>query len=347
MEIKEQMMKYCNKCGLPINYPGIVLNEEKICNFCDFYEKNKKKIEDVEYRETLFKKEIEKAQKKAKDLGAPYDCIVGLSGGKDSTYIIWKMKYTYGLRVLAVTFQNGFHTEYGRDNIENALQKLNVDHITVRLNDEQLRKEYTLCVSMLKNFCAVCFHYMHYYCHQIAGKYKIPLIVNGRTKGQILQKTLEHKGIEPFEISRNLKEFEYQMFGKLVEKNAARKNRDYLEDIEVTSLSYFAYHDVSEEETMETLERELGWKRPESKIPHADCWAHPMAEYLSIKKNGYPVRTGELAVLVRSGELSKEETKKMLNSDMNQYKIVDGQLEKKFYERIRPLTKNVGNKDDI
>lgn len=328
-------MTYCKNCGLPETYPGIHLDEEGTCNYCHFYEDNKEIIEDKETRLRQFEEQIALAKKKAKETGAPYDCIVGFSGGKDSTYIIWQMKYTYGMRVLAVTFQNGFHTEYGRNNIDNALEKLNVDHITVRMREDELRKMYSKCVSLLKNFCSVCFHFMHYYCHDIAGRMGIPLIVNGRTKGQILQTAADEKGIEPFNISHSLRQFEYQMFGNLVDKVAKRGTLDYLDDVEVTSLSYFAYHDVTEEETMAFLEKELGWVRPKSGVPHADCWAHPMAENFSLEKRGFPVRTGELAVLVRSGELTKQEAAEMLDEDRRRYSAVDPELSERFYGRIR------------
>lgn len=327
-------MEYCKTCGLPETYPGIRFEEDGTCNYCGFYEKHKETLEDKDARAAIFEQQIVKAKQKAKETNAPYDCIVGFSGGKDSTYIIWQMKNVYKLRVLAVTFQNGFHTEYGRNNIDTALQKLNVDHLTVRMREDELRKVYTKSVSVLKNFCSVCFHYMHYYCHKIAGELKIPLIVNGRTRGQILQTALEERGIEPFDISDNLLKFEYQMFGKLSEKLASRGRVDYLPDVTVTSLSYFAYHDVSEEETMRFLEKELNWVRPKSGIPHADCWAHAMAENFSIKKRGFPIRTGELAVLVRSGEMTKEEAAAELKADQERYTNVDPELEARFYERI-------------
>lgn len=95
------------------------------------------------------------------------------------------------MRVLAFTFQNAFSTEYGKRNIENALQKMPVDHIAFTMNDEELRKAYTFSVKFMYNFCAICFHYMHYYSYLFAGKNGIPLIVNGRTKGQILQTALK------------------------------------------------------------------------------------------------------------------------------------------------------------
>ncbi|MDC7290319.1 7-cyano-7-deazaguanine synthase [Blautia schinkii] len=327
-------MKYCTKCGLPETYPGIRFDEEGVCNFCNFYDEHRDTLEDQESRHRIFLEEVEQAKQRAKETNAPYDCVVGLSGGKDSTYIVWQMKKTYGLRVLAVTFQNGFHTDYGRRNIDNVLQKLDVDHITVRMNEKELRRYYSKCVGVMKNFCAVCFHFGFYYCHQVAERYGIPLVINGRTKGQIMQFAVNTRGIEPFEISRGLKDFEYQMFGDLIELLDRRGKVDYLPQAKVTSLSYFAYHDITEEETMEFLVKEIGWERPDSKVPHADCWAHAMAEHLSIVKRGYPVRTGELAVLVRRGELTKEEASAILKDDKKRYKKIDRQLEGRFYNRI-------------
>ena len=87
---------------------------------------------------------------------------------------------------------------------------------------------------------------------------------------------------------------------------------------------------------MAFLEEKLGWIRPESGIPHADCWAHAMAENFSIRKRGYPIRTGELAVLVRRKEISREEAKDVLSEDYERYKNVDEGLSWRFYDRISP-----------
>ena len=73
----------------------------------------------------------------------------------------------------------------------------------------------------------------------------------------------------------------------------------------------------------------------ETGVPHADCWAHPMAENFSIRKRGYPVRTGELAVLVRSGEMTKEEAALELEKDREKYSVVDLKLKEEFYDRIK------------
>lgn len=330
-------MKFCSKCGLPETYSKIRIYEEGGCNYCDFYEAHRELLENEEERREIFLREVEKARETARETKAPYDCVVGISGGKDSMYIVDQMTKRYGMKVLAVTVQNGFHTEFGRKNIEKALEILNVDHITVRANEETLRKQYSMCVALMKNFCGVCFHNIHYFCHQLAGKMGIPLIVNGRTKGQIYQTAEATKGIEPFDISRSLLDFEYQMFGKMPKAMAEKGKLDYLEDCTVTSLSYFAYHDISEKETIEYLERELGWVRPKNGMPHADCWAHQMAEKLHLEKFGYPIRTGELAVQVRIGEISLEEALLEMEKDKEEYQEIDTELEEKFKNRIRPI----------
>ena len=101
---------------------------------------------------------------------------------------------------------------------------------------------------MTRNFCSICFHFMHYHSHLLASRFGIPLIVNGRTRSQIYQNALEEKGLEPFELSHSLKAFEYQMFGRLLDKLEGNSCVDFLPDAEVTSLSYFTYHKVSDEE---------------------------------------------------------------------------------------------------
>ncbi len=329
-------MKKCVKCGLDENYTGITFDDKDVCNYCNFYEKHKVEINDEKSLELKFQEKIKRAKELASKNGAKYDCLVGFSGGKDSTYIIYQLKNIYNMRVLAFTFNNGFSTQYGKDNIENALSKLNVDHITFSMDDLKLRKQYSMCVKMMKNFCSVCFHNMHYYSYLFAYQNKIPMIVNGRTIGQILQCAEDTDRIEPFETSMNLKDFEHQMFKGLEERTEKSGKIEYLKEIDhIEAVSYFAYHKVSEEETMKFLEEKIGWKRPKGVSGHADCWAHAMAEYLSIQKHGHPIRKGELAVLIRQGDMTIEEAEKILEKDRENFQEVSMETKEKFYNRIQ------------
>lgn len=325
----------CTKCGLDETYTRIKFNKNNICNYCQFFEKYKDELNNEENLELKFQEKVERAKEKAKKNKAAYDCLVGFSGGKDSTYIIYQLIKKYHMRVLAFTFDNGFSTPYGKDNISNALSKLHVDHITFSMNDAALRKQYSMCVKMMKNFCSVCFHNMHYYSYLFAHQNKIPMIVNGRTIGQILQCADSMDRIEPFETSKNLKDFEHQMFAGLEEKAEKSGKVEYLKEIsDIEAVSYFAYHKLSEEETMKFLEEHIGWQRPKGVSGHADCFAHAMAEYLSIQKHGYPVRRGELAVLVRAGEMTMEEAESILEKDRQSFQEISLEEKERFYQRI-------------
>ncbi len=327
-------MSGCVKCGLPETYQNIILDENHVCNYCRFYEEHRKEFSDFQALEAQFVKEVEAAKKKAAQHGAKYDCITGLSGGKDGAYITYELQHKYGMRVLTYTLDNGFATDFGRQNIEILLDKLDVEHIWINVKDSTLRQFYSASMKLMKNFCSVCFHFCHYYSHLLASQYGIPLVVNGRTRSQILQSADGEKGIEPFEISRNLKSFEYQMFGKLTDKLDGYSCLDFLPEAEVTSLSYFMYHDVSEEEKMRFLEENIGWIRPKGSVPHPDCWAHPMAEKCSLEKHGYPVRTGELAELVREGKITLEDAVQEREADREAYQTISSEIEERFSKRI-------------
>ncbi len=327
-------MQRCKKCGLPKNYKNISFTEDGVCNYCAFYENNKAEVENVALLETKFKRKINEAKEIAENVGSKYDCLVGFSGGKDSTYIIYQLKKVYGMRVLAFTYQNGFMTDYAVKNMRNALEKIGVDHILFSMNSRELQKKYRTSVKLLHNFCGVCFHFVHYYSYLYAAQNKIPLIVNGRTKGQMWQNLLDTKLIEPYNISKTLLEFEYQMFHGLEQKFHKIGKMDYLEEIHIDSLSYFAYHDISEEETMQYLEKEIGWERPKDGASHGDCLAHGMAEYLFIKKTGYPIRLGELAVEVRRGKMSISEMDQIIKKDIEKYSDIGELASKRFYSMI-------------
>lgn len=338
------MEKRCKICGLPEYYTKIRYDENGVCNYCNFYNEHRDLLEDHDRLERVFQEKVDLAKERAAKANAKYDCLVGFSGGKDSTYIIYQMQKKYGMRVLAFTFQNGFSTEYARKNIENALSKLDVDHITFSMNEEELRKQYTLSVNFLHNFCSVCFHFMHYYSFLLAGQHKIPLIVNGRTKGQIYQCADSTHLMEPFETSKSLLEFEHQMFHGLEQKLHARNKVDYLDDIQAEAVSYFAYHDISEEETMRFLEEKIGWMRSKGASGHNDCFAHGIAENMSMKKRGHPIRLGELAVEVRRGRMTIEEMDEILAGDRSNFTRIDEESMQRFQNRIQMRQRKPGGK---
>nr|WP_321023693.1 N-acetyl sugar amidotransferase [Clostridium neonatale] len=121
------MIKYCKKCVMPNTKPNLRFDEEGVCNACRNFE-NRKEINWEERKKSL--EEILNRYR-SKD-GSNWDCIIPVSGGKDSTFQVIKM-LELGMNPLCVTSTTCNLTEIGRRNIEN-LQNLGVDHIEVTAN---------------------------------------------------------------------------------------------------------------------------------------------------------------------------------------------------------------------
>lgn len=121
------MLTYCNRCVMPSTKPDLLLDEEGICNACRSYERRKEVDWDSRYQELIVL--LEKYRRKD---GSNWDCIVPVSGGKDSTYQVVRM-LQLGLNPLCVTSTTCDLSSIGRQNIEN-LKHLGVDYVEVTPN---------------------------------------------------------------------------------------------------------------------------------------------------------------------------------------------------------------------
>ena len=166
-------MKYCKKCLYPNTKPQLQFDERGICSACNNY-KLKDEVDWGKKKEDLLLI-LEKYRSKN---GNNYDCIIPVSGGKDSTFQTYTIKETFGLNPLAVNFHPHDQTEIGRKNLEN-LKQLGVDCIEFSANP--------LVYSKLAKFGLVELGDFQWPEHigiftipvQVAVRYKIPLIIWG------------------------------------------------------------------------------------------------------------------------------------------------------------------------
>ena len=122
-------LKRCNKCILLETYPFIKFDENGICNFCSDYEKQNF------YGEERLYQILDKYRSKN---GEP-DCIVGLSGGRDSSYGLHLIKTKYKMNPIAYTFDWGLTTDISRINASKLCGKLGVEHIIRSANIDERR----------------------------------------------------------------------------------------------------------------------------------------------------------------------------------------------------------------
>ena len=116
-------MNTCNRCILNEKFHGIEFDTSGLCNYCTNYEPYKKRLDDKKSLEKVFKKRIDRVKGKYE-----YDCLLGISGGKDSSYVLFMLKNKYKLNVLTYTFNNNYLSKYARKNIENLVDEFGVDH---------------------------------------------------------------------------------------------------------------------------------------------------------------------------------------------------------------------------
>ena len=122
------MMEYCKKCIMPTSRPGILLDKNGICGGCLGVQEKKKSIDWKSRGDDL-----DLILDGVRGQGG-YDCLIPVSGGKDSTWQVYTMLQK-GMRPLAITIKCQYRTELGQRNLDNLI-KLGVDHIDFTVNPE-------------------------------------------------------------------------------------------------------------------------------------------------------------------------------------------------------------------
>lgn len=173
-------MKYCSRCCYPQNTrPPMTFDEQGICNGCRASEQRRNYPVNWEERQKILSEILDNYKRIAEKNDSPYDCIIPISGGKDSHYQVHLMTNVYKMRPLLVAYNHAFNTKVGIRNLNNIVAEFGCDLIRFSTNPKTARK---LSRYMLKKVGDVTWHYhagIHTFPIQIAVKYKIPLMIWG------------------------------------------------------------------------------------------------------------------------------------------------------------------------
>lgn len=172
-------MKYCKRCLYPENHPlGIRFDDEGICSGCRVHEE---KIT-LDWREREEKlKELLNSYKSPSGLN--YDCIVPVSGAKDSYFIVHTLKNVYGMNPLLVTYNKHYNTHVGNRNFAHLKTIFNCDTLALIVQPQKVKK---ITKESLKKMGSIYWHVLagqSVFPVQIAVRFKIPLIVWGAHQG--------------------------------------------------------------------------------------------------------------------------------------------------------------------
>jgi len=166
----------CSFCVMDTSVPDIIFDKNNQCQFC------KNQIERIAFEKQNYPNYLEKLSHKINKNSKKekYDCIIGVSGGVDSTYVAFYVKKVLNLNPLAIHLDNGWNSELSVYNIQNCLDILEIDLIThvIDWNEFKLIQK-ALLKSSIKNLEIVSDHAINALLIKTAAKYKIKYIING------------------------------------------------------------------------------------------------------------------------------------------------------------------------
>lgn len=288
--------------------PDIIFDKNGICNHCTNAINNLNK-----YPFTLNNTEKEKKLTeiittiKKDGKNKKYDCIIGISGGVDSTYLAYLTK-DWGLNPLAIHLDNGWNSELAVQNIHNTLKKLNIDLYTVVLDWKEFKDiQLSFLKASVPDLEIPTDHAILATLFNVAEKYDIKYILNGsnyRTES-ILPRTWSN-GHFDWGYIKYIK----HKYGSGKIKSFPHINpwimgyRYFLKN--VSCINILNYVDYKKEKAIQTLEKELNWKNYKTKHGESTYTFFIQSYILPVKFN-YDKRRAHLSSLICSGQISRED----------------------------------------
>lgn len=300
----EREYRICTRCVMDTSDPDIQFDEHGVCNHCHEYDRL---IGQRVMKGEAGRRYLERlvGQIKREGRGKPYDCVMGVSGGVDSTYVAYAAKTIFGLRPLAVHMDNGWDSELAVKNIEETLKRLGIDLYTNVLNWEEFKDlQLAFLKASTPDSEIPSDHAIWAVIGDMAEKLKVRYILSGfnvRTETHLprawSQGHFDWKYIQSV----------HKQFGKAALKTFPHQNffTYYRRLLTLRRVDILNYLDYNKQEAMGLLERELGWKYYGGKH-HESIYTRFYQGYILPAKFGYDKRRSHLSSQVCSGEFSRE-----------------------------------------
>ena len=347
-------LDYCSRCCMPSTNESDDFDDFGVCKACRSSEQ-KMRI-NWEIRQEKLKQLIDQAKEKS---GNNYDCVVPISGGKDSAFQLHILVNVYGLTPLAVTFSHNWFTETGKANLENIIEKLNVDHMMYTPNRGLVNKLARKSLPMIGDACWHCHQGVWSFPYHVAVKFNIPLIIYGESlaefSGQQTYFDVAAAADETSLLEQNTRGESRVSPNEMVDDNITRKElnlffpptKHELDAAGIYGIFLGDYIFWDHERQTEFLVKEYGWK--ESPVEGSYKWyksveckmagVHDYSKYI---KRGFGRGTDFASQDVRAGIITREEgfdlaatTDAERPDSLDYYLRITGYDEKEFMEILR------------
>jgi N-acetyl sugar amidotransferase len=323
--------KQCTKTIMDnIADPQIIFDDKGVCNYVREYERLvRMRIPPSSKLEENLRLIIDKIKRAGK--GKEYDCIIGLSGGIDSSYVAY-LVVQYGLRPLAIHLDNGWDSELAVSNIEKLIKKLNIDLFTEVLDWNEFKDiQLSYLKASVPDGEIPTDHAIYATLYKYASKFKIKYILSGTN--------IKTEGILPRSWARGHLDFKYisgivKKFGKVKIRQFPHLTlfRLLLYNLfgNLKLISLLDYVDYNKSDATKILEDNLGWIRYGSKH-YESVYTRFYQGFILPRKFNIDKRKAHLSTLICSGQIDRE-------SALNEIKLppyLDSDLLRQDLEFVR------------
>ena len=303
-DINKTTLKVCSRCIYDERVASISFDEEGVCNYCHQLEQLKVDYGTGEKKgEEEFLKIVEQIKEDGK--GKKYDCIIGVSGGTDSSYMLYIAK-KHGLRPLAVHYDNTWNSAIATENLRKVLTALDIDLYTHVIDNKEsndiFRSFFYADVAELEASTDLALAEVMY---RVAWKFGVKYVLEGHS--------FITEGITP--VGRNYFDGKYiqsihKKFGRVPMKTyplmTFSRFMFWTAFAKIKKIRPFWYIDYNKEEARAFLEKEYDWTYYGGHHLENRIAAYFQSIYISEKFNT-TFRNNTLAAAVRNGKMSREE----------------------------------------
>lgn len=303
--------KICTRCLMDDTVKGISFDEKGECTFCKIHDELESKYPLNNETPHHLKLLVDKIKNDGK--GKKYDCIVGVSGGRDSTYTLYNA-VKLGLRPLAVHFDNGWNSEIAVQNIKSATDILGVDlHTHVADWEEFKDLQRSFLFASVPDAEVPTDWVIFSVLFAEAAQYDVKFIVHGhsfRTEGTTPLTWTYMDGKYVQDVQRRfgklkLKSFPNMSMSKYIYYSLFKK---------INQIRILYYYHYNEKEVLRVLEEELGWKNYGDKH-HESKYTAFFQAYILTRKFNIDKRKLHYSAKVRNGQLTREQAIEVIKKD--------------------------------
>lgn len=299
--------KICKSCVMDTTDPDITFDKHGICNHCrQFDYKMKEAMPSPEKASELLDLKIREIKQEGDR--KEYNCIIGLSGGTDSSYVAYLVKRKFGLNPLAIHLDNGWDSKLAAKNIRNIVRKLEIDLHTHVIDWEEFRDlQRAYLKASVIDIEAITDHAINATMYLNAEKHGIRHIIYGtnRTTEQILPRRWRFNKAD----LKNIHDI-HSKFGTIPLKTYPEMGYDKLKELlhkqkigRFDILNYINYH---REEATKILQEELGWVAYGHKH-YESIFTRFYQGYILPRKFNVDKRKCHYSTLIKSGQMTREQ----------------------------------------